>query len=162
MFKRTPKNEQPRPSRALAIRTPVPEVAEGNPPEQDGSGPPALRDEFEVVISEGSSFDGIYRTEESICIHGSVQGEMSSTGSIFVAAQARVTANVIGRTVTVAGRVDGQIVCTGRVELTPSARVTGDITAGTLIVQEGAVFDGQLKMPSRGGETSAVTVTTRE
>jgi cytoskeletal protein CcmA (bactofilin family) len=87
---------------------------------------------------------------------------MASTRSIFVAAQAKVTANVIGRTVTVAGRVDGQIVCTGRVELTPSARVTGDITAGTLIVQEGAVFDGQLKMPSRGGETSAVTVTTRE
>jgi hypothetical protein len=54
MFKRTPKNEQPRPSRALAIRTPVPEVAEGNPPGQDGSGPTALRDEFEVVITRAA------------------------------------------------------------------------------------------------------------
>ena len=126
-----------------------------------GAGPAAPRDEHETLISEGSFFDGTYRTEESIRIRGRVRGEVASKRAIFVEAQATVTAKVIGMAVTVAGQVDGQIACGGRVELTPSARVTGEITAGTLIMQEGAFFEGQLKMASRGGEAAAVAVTTR-
>ena len=161
MFKRARQDEQPRRSRALTDREPPPAAADDHAPRQDRSSRLDPRDEHETLISAGSSFDGTYRTEESIRIRGRLKGEVVSQRSIVVEAQATVTATVIGLEVTVAGQVDGQIRCTGRVELTPSARVTGEITAGTLVMQEGAFFEGLLQMASRGGATSPVAVTTK-
>jgi cytoskeletal protein CcmA (bactofilin family) len=54
----------------------------------------------------------------------------------------------------VAGQVNGEIVCSGRLEIKPSGRVVGEINAGTLIMQDGAFFEGNLKMGERSGEDS--------
>lgn len=113
---------------------------------------PELGDEHESLVAERTLFDGVLRAEESIRILGSVQGEVESKRSVFVEEQAKVTAKVTGMSVSVAGQVNGQIFCAGRVEIKPSGRVTGEITAGTLIMQEGAFFEGNLKMASRNGE----------
>ena len=40
--------------------------------------------------------------------------------------------------------MNGSIECTGRVEIASSGRVTGEVTAGTLVIQEGAFFEGHL------------------
>ncbi len=50
----------------------------------------------------------------------------------------------------VAGEVTGELNCSGRVEIRPSGRVTGTINAATLVMQEGAYFDGNLRMKSEG------------
>jgi cytoskeletal protein CcmA (bactofilin family) len=159
MFKRASRHQQPSISGALTDRKPAPDAEDGNAPRQDETAL-AAREDYETLISEGTVFKGTYRTEESIRIGGKVHGEVASKRTIFVEAQAKVRAKVIGMQVTVAGQIDGRIVCTGRVELLPTARVTGDIAAGTLIMQEGAFFEGQLKMDSQGGETSTIVVTT--
>jgi cytoskeletal protein CcmA (bactofilin family) len=57
--------------------------------------------------------------------------------------------------VTIAGHVEGQIYCEGRVEIRPTGRVTGEISAGALIVQEGAYFDGNSKMAVPGSTPAA-------
>ena len=159
MFKRTTRDAQPSISAALTDRKPAPGAVDSSAPQRVGAILDAP-DESETLISEGSHFEGTYRAEESIRIRGSMHGEVASRRSIFVEAQARVKAKVIGMEVTVAGQIDGQIACGGRVELTPTARVTGEITAGTLIMQDGAVFEGQLKMASQSGEISPIAVTT--
>jgi cytoskeletal protein CcmA (bactofilin family) len=159
MFKRANRDAQPSISGALTDQKPAPDAVESSAPQHDEAVLDAP-DQYETLIGEGSRFEGTYRSEESIRIRGSMHGEVASKRSIFVEAQARVTARVIGMEVTVAGQIDGQIACDGRVELMPTARVTGEITAGTLIMQDGAVFEGQLKMASRSGEVSPIAVTT--
>ena len=111
-------------------------------------------EEVESVIGEHTSVDGTFKSENSIRIRGSVQGEIESQRAILVEAQANVNAKVTASNITVAGQVNGQIFCSGRVELRPSGRVIGEINAGTLIMQEGAFFEGHLKMGGRGGATS--------
>jgi cytoskeletal protein CcmA (bactofilin family) len=106
--------------------------------------------EVESLIGEHTSFEGTLKTEGSVRLLGSIQGEIESKSTIIVEEKARVTARLTAQQVTVAGQLDGQIFCEGRVEIRPTGRVTGEINAGALIVQEGAYFDGNSRMASGG------------
>ena len=61
-------------------------------------------------------------------------------------------ARIAAEHVTVLGEVNGAIECSGRVEIAASGRVNGEVTAGTLVIQEGAFFEGHLKMASTSAE----------
>ncbi|MFN8632554.1 MAG: polymer-forming cytoskeletal protein [Chloroflexota bacterium] len=100
----------------------------------------------ETVLGDGSSIDGSIRSERSIRIRGAVQGEVESQQRVIVEENAKVQARITAEHVTVLGEVNGSIVCSGRLEVASSARVTGEVTAGTLVIQEGAFFEGNLKM----------------
>ena len=112
-------------------------------------------EDVESTIGEHTTVDGAFRSENSIRIRGTVQGEIESQRAILVEEQANVTAKVTAQTVTVAGQINGQIYCSGRVEIRPTGRVIGEINAGTLIMQEGAFFEGHLKMGGDVGGASA-------
>lgn len=113
--------------------------------------------EVESLIGEHTSFEGTLKTEGSVRLLGTIQGEIESKSTIIVEEKARVTARLTAQQVTVAGQVDGQIFCEGRVEIRPTGRVTGEINAGALIVQEGAYFDGNSRMAAPGGAGHAPT-----
>jgi cytoskeletal protein CcmA (bactofilin family) len=109
----------------------------------------------ESVIGEQSSFEGTFKSDSSVRIRGSVQGDLVSKQAVFIEEHAKVSAKVTGASIVVGGEVDGELHCEGRVEIKPSGRVTGEINAGTLIMHEGAFFEGQLKMVKPG--TTALT-----
>src|SRR5690348_12603656 len=111
--------------------------------------------EVESLIGEHTSFEGTLKTEGSVRLLGTIQGEIESKSTIIVEEKARVTARLTAQQVSVAGQVDGQIFCEGRVEIRPTGRVTGEINAGALIVQEGAYFDGNSRMAVPGGTSSS-------
>ncbi len=102
--------------------------------------------DVESMVGERTSFEGTLRSEGSIRVLGSVQGEIECKSAVFVDERARVNANISGAQITIAGQVEGQIRCPGRVEIRSTGRVTGEIQAGALIVQEGAFFDGSSRM----------------
>lgn len=102
--------------------------------------------EVESLIGEHTHFEGTYRSDGSIRILGSVQGDVESKGSVYIDERARVSAKVTAAQVTIAGRLDGQVYCQGRVEIRSTGRVSGEVQAAALIIQEGAFFDGNSKM----------------
>jgi cytoskeletal protein CcmA (bactofilin family) len=107
-------------------------------------------EDIESTIGEHTFFDGTYRSENSIRIRGTAQGEIECTKAVFIDENAKVSAKVTAASITVAGEVNGELVCSGRVEIRPTGRVTGTINAGTLVMQEGAYFDGNLRMKTSG------------
>jgi len=115
-----------------------------------------LSEDVESIIGEQSTFEGNFRSESSVRVRGAVQGELESKRSVFIEERARVNAKVTGAAIVVAGEIDGQLHCNGRVEIKPSGRVTGEIHAATLVMHEGAFFEGQLKMvkPANGQTAS--------
>jgi cytoskeletal protein CcmA (bactofilin family) len=122
--------------------------------QQPGASGPSFRSDnvdVESLIGEHTSFEGTLKTEGSVRILGTIQGEIESKATIIVEEKAKVTARLTAAQVAVAGQVDGQIFCEGRVEIRPTGRVTGEINAGALIVQEGAYFDGNSRMATPGG-----------
>jgi cytoskeletal protein CcmA (bactofilin family) len=106
----------------------------------------------ETVIGDGATIDGTVRSERSIRVRGAVLGEIECRQRVIIDESARVQARITAEQVMVLGEVNGSIVCSGRVEIASTARVTGEVTAGTLVIQEGAFFEGSLKMAnSRDG-----------
>jgi len=53
---------------------------------------------------------------------------------------------VLAENISVAGNLSGDIVCRGRLHMMPSGRVRGKISTETLVINEGAYYEGQLEM----------------
>lgn len=112
-------------------------------------------DDVESTIGEHTFFDGTYRSENSVRIRGTAQGEIECAKAVFIEDQAKVSAKVTAASITVAGEVNGELHCSGRVEIRPTGRVTGTINAGVLVMLEGAFFDGNLRMRPTSESPSA-------
>lgn len=105
--------------------------------------------DMETIIGITSSFDGNLQCDASLRIKGTASGEISCGKSLVIEESARVNANIKAANAVVAGQMEGSIVCEGRLEVVATGRVTGELTAGVLIIQEGAFFEGHLKMKDR-------------
>jgi cytoskeletal protein CcmA (bactofilin family) len=99
-----------------------------------------------TVVSRDTTWKGEMSSEGSVHIHGRFDGAVKATHSIFVAEGAEVDATITADTIIVAGVSRGTVRARGKFEVLPSGRVAGDIHAPTLVVHEGAIMTGQLRM----------------
>lgn len=98
------------------------------------------------VIDKHSFFDGTFRSDRDLRIEGEVKGTIECKGTLFVAQGANVTAKVEAENISVAGDLNGEIRSRGRLQITPSGRVRGKVDTKTLVINEGAYYEGQLEM----------------
>jgi cytoskeletal protein CcmA (bactofilin family) len=94
-----------------------------------------------TVLTGDADFKGMLRVD------GHVSGRITSDkGTLIVSAGGRVDANVRVGTAKVNGIVNGDIIATERLELGRSAQVRGNIQTPTLVVEQGAIFEGGCRM----------------
>lgn len=98
------------------------------------------------VIDRHSAFDGSFRSDRDLRIEGEVKGTIECQGTLFVAQGATVNAKVEAENITVAGDLSGEIRCRGRLQMMPSGRVRGTVSTVSLVINEGAYYEGQLEM----------------
>jgi cytoskeletal protein CcmA (bactofilin family) len=103
-------------------------------------------DSFESRIGKGTKISGKLNFRAPAKIEGEVDGEISGD-DILIAQGAVVTARIAATRLTVAGQVSGEIVVRERLELLPTARLKCAITTPSLVLNEGAQFEGDCKMP---------------
>jgi cytoskeletal protein CcmA (bactofilin family) len=97
-------------------------------------------------ISTGTRISGKLDFGEMARIEGEAEGEITGD-NIEIAPSAVVMARITANRLTVGGQVDGEIVARERIDVLPTARLRCTITTPTLVVTEGAQFDGDCKMP---------------
>jgi cytoskeletal protein CcmA (bactofilin family) len=103
-------------------------------------------DQIEVVIGRRATFIGQLRCDASIRLDGTVEGGLiEATGNVLISESARVMADILARTVSVAGAYKGTITA-DRVELLEGARLWGTVNVRTFLLDEGAHFHGELVM----------------
>ena len=98
------------------------------------------------VIDRNSIFDGTFHTSRDLRVEGEVKGTIDCKGTLFVANGATVGAKVEADNVTVAGDLNGEVRCRGRLQIMPSGKVHGKVVTQTLVINEGAFYEGQLEM----------------
>ena len=103
---------------------------------------------FEAVslVDRHSAFDGNLRSQRDLRVEGELKGTVSCDGMFFVAEGASVAATVDAEHVTVAGDLTGEVRCRGRLQILASGRVRAQVTTGSLVIHEGAIYEGQLQM----------------
>ena len=103
-----------------------------------------------TTLGPSLTITGDVTSQEDVTIHGKVNGQINMTQGVLVVAQSGVAeANVQGSKVTVHGKVSGDINVTETVELAETANVSGTITAPSLVLREGAVFNGIIDMSGK-------------
>ena len=79
-------------------------------------------------------------------ISGKFSGKLETKGHLFIADTADVEAEIFGESIEVAGKVKGVIHSSRRLKLIAPAVFEGHLYAPALIVEEGAVIEGNCHM----------------
>ncbi len=98
------------------------------------------------IVDRHSVFNGSFRTTRDLRVEGTLEGEIACEGRLIIAQGARVKATITAREIEVAGELDGEVTCSGRFRITPSGSAMGKVTAASLIIEEGARFNGDFNM----------------
>jgi cytoskeletal protein CcmA (bactofilin family) len=94
-----------------------------------------------TVITGEASFKSMLR------IDGRFSGRITSgTGTLIVGAGGQVDANIDVSVATIHGVVNGDIIAEQRIELGRAAKLNGNIQTPSLVIEQGAVFEGACKM----------------
>jgi cytoskeletal protein CcmA (bactofilin family) len=80
-------------------------------------------------------------------VDGHLSGRVSSSsGTLIVGANGKVDANIEVAVAVIHGTINGDIIATQRLELGRAAKVNGNIQTPSLIIEQGAIFEGTCKM----------------
>jgi cytoskeletal protein CcmA (bactofilin family) len=115
-----------------------------------------------AYLDAGSRISGKLSFETPARIDGQVDGEINAKDSLTIGESAVVAAQIKADSVIVAGKVSGDIVAIRRIEIRPSAKVLGNITAPSLVINEGALFEGHCAMQADAHDDRKVTVFPKE
>lgn len=112
----------------------------------DWNGDPSANYEAASLVDRHSSFEGNFRSQRDLRVEGEVKGSVSCDGTLFVAEGAAVSATIEAEHIDVAGDLSGEVRCRGRLQILPTGRVRAAVSTASLVIQEGAVYEGQLDM----------------
>ena len=94
-----------------------------------------------TVVTGEANFKAMMRVD------GHLSGRISSTsGTLIVGANGKVDANIEVAVAVIHGTINGDIIATQRLELGRAAKVNGNIQTPSLVIEQGAVFEGSCKM----------------
>src|SRR5687767_8789238 len=98
-------------------------------------------------VGGGTVMTGEANFKAMMRVDGHLSGRVSSTsGTLIVGANGKVDANIEVAVAVIHGTINGDIIATQRLELGRAAKVNGNIQTPSLIIEQGAVFEGSCKM----------------
>jgi cytoskeletal protein CcmA (bactofilin family) len=102
-------------------------------------------------LDRGSSFKGELEFEDTMRIDGKFNGRIRSKNELIVGEAAHIEGEIhVGR-IAISGTVMGKITADQRVEIHRNGKVYSDIDTPALVIEEGAIFQGNCVMGDRKG-----------
>jgi len=109
-----------------------------------------------TILTPGCHFNGKLYCKGSSRIGGKIEGEIVSQGLLIIEEEAIITAEIKAEEAVIQGQVQGKVEATTRVELSSSSRFDGDVVTPSLVINEGAIFNGNTSMKPPEKEEQAV------
>lgn len=105
-----------------------------------------------TILDKESSFEGKMTFEGCVVINGKFKGEIFSDGSLIVGEGGYVEGKIDIGLIQIQGEMHGNIMAKQKIEIMAPAVVQGDICAPSLIIKEGAIFEGNCTMGRQEGK----------
>lgn len=99
-----------------------------------------------TLIDEQASFEGKMTFEGTVQINGKFNGEIFSSGNLIIGESGKVEGEINIGEIEIKGQVRGNIKAKKRIEINSPAQVYGDISSPSIVVKEGAIFEGSCSM----------------
>lgn len=98
-------------------------------------------------VGGGTDVTGEANFKAMMRVDGHFSGRISSSsGTLIVGANGKVDANIEVAVAVIHGTINGDIIATQRLELGRAAKVNGNIQTPSLVIEQGAIFEGSCKM----------------
>ena len=114
--------------------------------------------ELNGFLDRGSSFKGELEFEDTMRIDGRFNGRIVSKNELIVGESANIEGDIhVGR-IAISGTVVGRIVADQKVEIHRNGKVYSDIDTPALIIEEGAIFQGNCTMGEKKASAAGRTL----
>lgn len=98
------------------------------------------------IISDGTIVKGSLNSKSDTRLGGEVEGDLKVEGIVVVTESGFVNGSIHAENINVFGAVEGEMTATKKVILGSSSKMKGTVCAERLIIEEGAVFNGECLM----------------
>ena len=106
-------------------------------------------------IGRGIEVKGDINFTERLQVDGKVMGKVvSEHGTLVIGEGGRIEAHVDVGTCVIHGSVQGDLIARSRLEIHRTGRLTGDVITPALLVEEGATFNGAIRMGEQASRGS--------
>lgn len=104
-------------------------------------------DAITTLLGSGARIDGLLEFTGTVRLDGEMEGRIEGReGTLIVGEGASIRADITVAKAIVMGEIHGTLRAAERIELHPPGRVAGDLEAPVVMVQAGAVLNGQCTM----------------
>jgi cytoskeletal protein CcmA (bactofilin family) len=103
-----------------------------------------------TMLGESTVFEGTILVPHSLRIDGRVKGKIETAEVLTIGPNGIVDADIKAKSAIIGGKVIGNVVVEDRIELESKASIIGDIRTRDLVINEGAVFQGNCSMDPGG------------
>lgn len=98
------------------------------------------------ILSSGVKLEGKLYSEGNVRIDGVVNGDVTVNGNLTLGESSKLIGQVKANNITLSGILEGQVVAAEKLVLENRSNLKGDLKARILVIEEGAVFDGNSTM----------------
>lgn len=99
-----------------------------------------------TIVGPEAHFNGTMMVRGSLRVEGEVEGNINEAQTVIVGKGGSVQGDIRAERVVVGGSVTGDVFATEQLELIAGGRIVGKIRTKKLLIEEGAVFEGQCGM----------------
>ncbi|MGA2357110.1 MAG: polymer-forming cytoskeletal protein [Terriglobales bacterium] len=117
--------------------------------------------EWTGFLEQGVKLDGKLESQGTFRINSEMKGTLVSQEMLILGEKAAVEGEIQGNQVIVAGRFDGTIRAAKKVEIQTKGIITGDVYSPCVIVEPGAVFEGQCHIVPPGEDARVIVIAMR-
>lgn len=104
------------------------------------------KEEINAFLGSGTAYEGKLTFQGAVRIDGSFKGEIFSEGALVVGKDATILGQLEIGELILSGVFEGEAKINRRVTIHKSGKYRGVLTTPAIIMEEGAIFDGKLKM----------------
>jgi cytoskeletal protein CcmA (bactofilin family) len=116
----------------------------------NGGHEPNGADSKATVLARDDVLSGRLQIKGGGQVMGNFSGQIECEGDLLIGPEAHVEADIRSEKVTIAGFVRGSVVAVSRLKIASTGRLEGDARVGALVVQEGGVHLGVIRVHPEG------------
>lgn len=105
-----------------------------------------------TFISDGSHITGEIKVEHDLRVEGYLKGTVTVGGILVLGPTGKIEGDVTARSATIAGQILGNLKGLEKIVLEAKSTLVGDLHTRELVINEGAVFQGNCSMRGEDGK----------
>jgi cytoskeletal protein CcmA (bactofilin family) len=109
------------------------------------------------VISVGMKVLGDIETSGVVKIEGTIEGAVRGARQLVLGRTGSIKGDVFAEEAILAGTVFGMITATQRVEIQDSSNIQGDIRTKSIVILEGGIINGTVRMDAGAEKVTTAT-----